>query len=252
MKVIEYLHSKLRLEKLHMTLIDPEKQGPEECGDIANAAYRAGTDAIMVGGSTGISYDNLDESITAMITKVPIPIIQFPSHSEALSPNADAIYFMSLLNSKDTRYIIGEQANAAPYLRNMDVETISMGYVIVEPGMKVAEMGGAEPLKREALESAVGFGLAAEFLGMELFYLEAGSGAPEPVPANMVSAVANKLSIPLIVGGGIREPEAAQKIAAAGADILVTGTVVEENHDVEYVLREIVKAIKGKGRTHRF
>lgn len=252
MKVIEYLHSKLRLEKLHMTLIDPDKQGPDECAEIANAAYRAGTDAIMVGGSTGISFDNLDRSITSMITRVPIPIIQFPSHSQALSPNADAIYFMSLLNSKDTRYIIGEQMNAAPHLRNMDVETISMGYVIVEPGMKVAEMGGAEPLKREALDSAVGYGLAAEFLGMELYYLEAGSGAPEPVPTNMVSAVANKLSIPLIVGGGIRDAEAARSIAAAGADILVTGTVVEESDDVEYVLRDIVQSLKGKGRSHGF
>ena len=98
----------------------------------------------------------------------------------------------------------------------------------------------------------MGYGLAAEFLGMELFYLEAGSGAPEPVPPSMVKAVSNKLSIPLIVGGGIRDPEAAKSTAGAGADILVTGTVVEENDDVEFVLREIVSALKGKGRGRPF
>ncbi|UCF07734.1 MAG: geranylgeranylglyceryl/heptaprenylglyceryl phosphate synthase [Thermoplasmata archaeon] len=251
MKVIEYLHSKLKLEKLHMTLIDPEKQGSDECGDIVNSAYRAGTDAIMVGGSTGVSFDNLDESITAMITKVPIPIIQFPSHSAALSPNVDAIYFMSLLNSKDVKYLIGEQMAAASHIRDMAVETISMGYVIVEPGMKVGEMGDADPVKRGDIDTAIGYALAAEFLGMKLFYLEAGSGAPDPVPVSMVKAVKEKLSIPLIVGGGIRSPEPAGDIAEAGADILVTGTVVEESDDVEDVLRDIIRAVKGKTSRYR-
>lgn len=252
MKVIEYLYSKLKLEKLHMTLIDPDKQEPEKCADIANAAYRAGSDAIMVGGSTGISFENLDRAVTAMITRVPIPVIQFPSHSEALSPNVDAIYFMSLLNSRDIKYIIGEQMSAAPHIKNLDVETISMGYVIVEPGMKVGEMGDAEPVKRNDHMTAMGYGLAAEFLGMELFYLEAGSGAPEPVPPNMVRTVSEQLSIPLIVGGGIRDAKTAYSVADAGADILVTGTVVEESTDVEEVLRDIIRAAKGKDRGFQF
>ena len=169
MKVIEYIRSKLKLGKLHMTLIDPDKLSPKECSDTAYLAYRAGTDAMMVGGSTGIDFDNLDKSVQAMKESVPIPIIQFPSHANALSPNFDAIYFMSLLNSKERKYIIGEQMKASQMIKDMEIETIPMGYVIVEPGMKVGEMGGAEPVRRGDVKTAIGYGLAAEFLGMELF-----------------------------------------------------------------------------------
>jgi phosphoglycerol geranylgeranyltransferase len=246
MKVIEYIRSKLRLEKLHMTLIDPEKYGPDECSDIAYLAYRAGSDAIMIGGSTGINSDNLDKSVIAMKNLVPIPIIQFPSNAEALSPNFDAIYFMSMLNSKEIKYIIGEQMKASRIIKDMGVETIPMGYVIVEPGMKVGEMGGAEPVKRDDVKTAIGYALAAEFFGMNLFYLEAGSGAPEPVPTEMIKAVKEKLSIPLIVGGGIRDKKTASEISEAGADIVVTGTIVEISEDIEGMLRRIVNGVKGR------
>ena len=246
MKVIEYIRSKLRLEKLHMTLIDPEKLSPDECSDVAYLAYRAGTDAVMVGGSTGIDSSSLGKSVQAMKDLIPIPIIQFPSHAGALSPNFDAIYFMSLLNSKEIKYIVGEQIKASPIIKDMGVETIPMGYVIVEPGMKVGEMGEAEPLKRNDIKGAIGYGLTAEFFGMDLFYLEAGSGAPEPVPTEMIWAVKEKLSIPLVVGGGIRLGKTASEISEAGADIVVTGTIVEVSKDVEGVLRRIVNGVKGR------
>ncbi len=246
MKVIEYIRSKLRLEKLHMTLIDPEKLSPEECADIAYLANRAGTDAVMVGGSTGVEASKLDKSVLAMRDNIPIPVIHFPSHAEALSPNFDAIYFMSMLNSKEIKFIVGEQMKASPIIKNMGVETIPMGYVIVEPGMKVGEMGGAEPVKRNDVKTAIGYALAAEFLGMKFLYLEAGSGAPEPVPPEMVKAVKDELSIPLIVGGGIRDGKTASRISEAGADIVVTGTVVELSKDVEGALRDIVRGVKGR------
>ncbi|UCE36841.1 MAG: geranylgeranylglyceryl/heptaprenylglyceryl phosphate synthase [Thermoplasmata archaeon] len=252
MKVIDYIRSKLRLEKLHMTLIDPEKLSPKECANIAYLAFLAGTDAVMVGGSTGIDADNLDSSVQAMKDKVPIPIIQFPSHSKALSSNFDAIYFMSLLNSKDIKYIIGEQMMASPIIKDIGIETIPMGYVIVEPGMKVGEMGDADPVKRNDLKTAIGYALAAEFLGMKFVYLEAGSGAPEPVPPEMIEAVKNELSIPLIVGGGIRDAKAASRISEAGADIVVTGTIVELSKDVEGALRNIVKGVKSTTIINRF
>lgn len=246
MRVIDYIRSKLRLEKLHMTLIDPEKLTSDDCADVAYLAYRAGTDAVMVGGSTGINVENLDKSVLAMKNLVPIPIIQFPSHSEALSSNCDALYFMSMLNSKEPKYIIGEQMKASSVIKEMGVETIPMGYVIVEPGMRVGEMGFAEPVKRNDVKSAIGYALATELLGMKLFYLEAGSGAPEPVPSEMVEAVREKLSIPLLVGGGIRDPDTAYKISRAGADIVVTGTIVEISKDVEGALRKIIRGVKGR------
>lgn len=245
-KVIEYIRSKLRLEKLHMTLIDPDKHSPDECSDIAYLAYRAGSDAIMVGGSTGINSENLDKSVVAMKSLVPIPIIHFPSHAGALSPNFDAIYFMSLLNSKEIKYLVGEQMKASQIIKDMEIETIPMGYVIVEPGMRVGETGAAEPVKRDDVKTAIGYALAAEFFGMKLYYLEAGSGAPEPVPTEMVKAVKKILTIPLIVGGGIKDAETARKISEAGADIVVTGTIVEISEDVEGTLRNIIKAVKAR------
>jgi phosphoglycerol geranylgeranyltransferase len=244
MRVIEYIRSKMKLGKLHMTLIDPDKQSQKESAKIAYIAYTAGSDAIMVGGSTGIDFENLNKSVLAMKEKVPIPIIQFPSHSKALSPNIDAIYFMSMLNSMDINYIIGEQMRAASAIKNMDIETIPMGYVIVEPGMKVGEMGSADPVKRDDIKRAIGYGVAAELLGMNLYYLEAGSGAPEPVPEDMVKAVSDSLSIPLVVGGGIRDAKSASRIADAGADIVVTGTIVEESEDIKGVLESIVSGVK--------
>jgi phosphoglycerol geranylgeranyltransferase len=117
-----------------------------------------------------------------------------------------------------------------------------MGYLIVEPGMGVGEIGHAKPIAREDLEEAVRYSLTAQFLGMQLVYLEAGSGAPEPVPSKMVSAVKAELSIPLVVGGGIRSPSAAREIAHAGADIVVTGTVIEQD---QTRLQAIVDAVKG-------
>jgi phosphoglycerol geranylgeranyltransferase len=200
----------------------------------------------MVGGSTGIDFENLDKSVLAMKKKIPIPIIQFPSHAKALTPNIDAIYFMSMLNSMDLNFIIGEQMRASQVIKKMGIETIPMGYVIVEPGMKVGEMGSADPVKRNDLNRAKGYALAAELLGMELFYLEAGSGAPQPVPVDMVSSVSEVLSIPLVVGGGIRDAESAKEIAQAGADIVVTGTIVEESKDVQRTLKGIISKIKGR------
>ena len=246
MRVREYLRSKMRLETLHMTLIDPDKLTPSECGEVALKAYRAGSDAIMVGGSTGIDFKTLDNSVLAMKEVIPIPIIQFPSHGRAITPNSDAIYFMSMLNSMDINFIIGEQMRASQSIKAMGIETIPMGYVIVAPGMKVGETGSADPVKRNDIKRAVGYGLASEFLGMTLFYLEAGSGAPEPVPTDMVSAVSEALSIPLVVGGGIRDAESAARISEAGADIIVTGTIVEESKDVEGTLKRIISGVKGR------
>jgi phosphoglycerol geranylgeranyltransferase len=245
MRVSDYIRSKIRLGTLHMTLIDPDKLGPSECAEVAYLACRAGTDAIMVGGSTGIDFETLDRCVVAMKERIAIPIIQFPSHAKAISPNSDAIYFMSMLNSMDINFIIGEQMKAAKMIKEIGLETIPMGYVIVEPGMKVGETGSADPVKRDDNERAIGYALAAELLGMDLFYLEAGSGAPDPVSPEMVSEIVKFLSIPLVVGGGIRTEKAAREIAEAGASIVVTGTIVEESEDVEGILKRIISAVKG-------
>ncbi len=244
MKVLEHILRKLDEEKLHMTLVDPDKQDAEKAGELAGKAEELGTDAIMVGGSTGITQKKMDDTILAMKERVKIPVIIFPTSASAISAYADAIYFMSLLNSKSPVFLVRQQMIAAPYIKKMGIEPIPMGYIVIEPGMKVGEIGMAEPVPRDKIDMAVGYSLAAEFFGMKLVYLEAGSGAPEPVSGTMISAVKSEISIPLIVGGGIRNADAAENAIRAGADIVVTGTIVEESEDLEKSLGKIIEAVK--------
>lgn len=243
MKVREYLMSRMKNATVHMTLIDPAKQDPGVSGNIAFKAEQLGTDAIMVGGSTDVTQKNLDETVLEIKKMCKIPVIYFPSGAHAISRYCDAIYFMSMLNSRNLRNVIGEQVRGAPIIEKLGLETIAMGYVIVEPGMKVGEVGQAELVRRDDVELAIAYALAAQYMGMELFYLEAGSGAPEPVPVSMIREVKKHISIPLIVGGGIRTPEDAFAAKNAGANAIVTGTVVE-NGDFETRLGKIIEAIK--------
>lgn len=245
MKVKEYILERYRARKpMHMTLIDPAKQEVERAASIAREAKRLGTDAIMVGGSTDVTQENLDSTVKAIKKAVSLPVIYFPSGAHAISPFTDAIYFMSMLNSRNLRMVIGEQVMGAPIVAKLGLETISMGYVIVEPGMKVGEIGEANLVKRDDLQTAVAYGLAAQFMGMDLIYYEAGSGAPEPIPTEMVSAVKERVRIPVVVGGGIRSAQQAMSLRAAGADIIVTGTLVE-GEGFSQSLEGVIKAVKG-------
>jgi len=242
LKVRDYITQTLKKHKMHMTLIDPAKQSASASGEIAAKASRAGTDAIMVGGSTGVTQDNLDETVGQIKRACKLPVIYFPSGANAISRKCDAIYFMSMLNSRNIRNISGEHARGAPLIKKLGIEPISMGYVIIEPGMKVGEVGEAELVKRGDLNTLIGYAIATEFFGMDLLYLEAGSGAPEPVPVPMVKAARESVDIPLVVGGGIVTPKQAADLAAAGADIIVTGTLVEDD-DFEVRLKRIVDKV---------
>lgn len=242
MKVLEYILETVKKRKMHMTLIDPAKQAPEVAGEMAEKACEAGTDAIMVGGSTGITQENLDTTVDSIKSRCKLPVIYFPSGANAISRSCDAIYFMSMLNSRNVRNITGEHARGAPVIKKLGIEPISMGYVIVEPGMKVGEVGEAEPIRRGDIQTLVGYAIATEFFGMDLLYLEAGSGAPEPVPLEMIRAARESVDIPLVLGGGIVTPEQAASIAVAGADIIVTGTLVE-NGDFAAKLKLLVNAV---------
>jgi len=244
LKVHAYILETLKKHKLHMTLIDPAKQAPAESGEIAAKAKRAGTDAIMVGGSTGVTQENLDLTVDHIKRLCDLPVIYFPSGANAIAKRCDAIYFMSMLNSKNVRNITGEHWRGAPVIKKLGLETISMGYIIVEPGMKVGEVGEADVVLRNDLARAIGYAMAAEFFGMDLVYLEAGSGAPEPVPSDMISKVRESIDLPLVVGGGVTSAEKAADVARAGADIVVTGTLVE-NGDFEKELRAVVDAVHG-------
>lgn len=242
MNVENYLKEKLEKQKLHLTLIDPEEQTAEDAVEIAKNAAIGGTDGIMLGGST-TDFVELDLTAKALQEAVDIPIILFPGNTSGVSKYADAIFFMSLLNSTNPYWIVGAQALGAPMIKKMGIETISMGYLVVEPGGTVGWVGDAKLVPRNKSDIAVAYALAAEFWGMKLFYLEAGSGADQSIPEEMIAKVKNYTDLILVVGGGIKDGKTARRIVEAGADIIVTGTVVENSKKVEDKIRELVDGI---------
>lgn len=231
---------------LHFALLDPDKQNPKKAGILAKNAENAGSTAIMVGGSTLTSQKQVDDTVQAIKKESNLPVILFPSAAKFLSPYADGLFFMSLLNSRNLDYVIREHVKGSFFVKKSRIEPISMGYVIVEPGMTAGKMGEVDLIRRNDLETAVGYALSAQFLGMDFFYLEAGSGAPDPIPDEMIKEVKKNINIPLIVGGGIRTVETAKQKARAGADIIVTGTAIEKEKDVEKALKEIVHELNNK------
>jgi phosphoglycerol geranylgeranyltransferase len=244
-RVFDGLRDRLRSGPLHFTLIDPDKSPGAKAAEIAEGAVRLGSDAILLGGSTGISRAKMGEAVRAVKAAVPVPAIIFPEGPSSLSEAADAVLFMSLLNSRRLDLVIRVHARAAPVIRTMGIEPIALGYLVIAPGMRVGEVGEVDVVPRDAPDVAVGYALAAEMLGMQMVYLEAGSGAPSPVPAEIVRSVRSALSIPLIVGGGIRTGADARILLDAGAQILVTGTVTEEEglgEGFRGILEEVTRA----------
>jgi phosphoglycerol geranylgeranyltransferase len=238
--IVHQTHKK----KLHFALLDPEKQKPAAAGEIARTVTEAGSSAIMVGGSTLLSQQQVDDTVQAIKNNTDLPVILFPSGAKFLSKYADAVFFMSLLNSKNLDYVIKEHVKGAPFVKHSGLEPISMGYVIVEPGMTAGRIGDADLIKRDDPQTAVGYALAAQYLGMKFFYLEAGSGAPTPVPDQIIQAVKKNTTVPVIVGGGIRDATTAKQKAAAGADIIITGTAIEKDKHFKETLTAIINAIE--------
>lgn len=245
MGIKDYL---IRQAPAHLTLLDPQKTTKELAKELGRIAKEANSSAILIGGSTGLSRENLEQCIRGVRDSYEresygLPIILFPSSANALSSLADAVFFMSLLNSTNREYIIGEQVKGALKVKKMALEPIPVAYLVVEPGMRVGEVGEVELIKRSEPQVAVKYALCAQYLGMEFVYLEAGSGANEPVPPEMVKAVKKEADIYLIVGGGIRSPSQARELVKAGADFLVTGTLIENSPQE---LKRLVKSIRQK------
>jgi len=198
----------------------------------------------MVGGSTHAEGELLDDTMLEIKKAVDLPVILFPANEAGVSRHADAIFFMSMLNSRVSYFITGAQCRGAPLVKRFGLETLPMAYLLVEPGGEAGRVGNADLIPRAKPELAVAYALAAQYLGMRFVYLEAGSGAAVPVPTNMVRAVRRATQATLIAGGGIRTPKAAKERVRAGAEIIVTGTLVEQAKDRVAKIREMVKAIK--------
>lgn len=244
-KVEKYLIKKIDEEgALHIPLIDPENVSPEKAAEISVIAEREGSAAIMIGGSTVASISKLNNVIKFIRKKVSIPTILFPNNLSGISPYADAIWFMSLLNSLNPYYIIGAQVLGASAVKEYDLEPLPLAYLIIGDGGAAGYIGQAQPIPYDKPEIAALYALAAQYLGMRFIYLEAGSGAKNPVPVEMIALVRKTTSNPIIVGGGLRQPDAIEERVYAGADIIVTGTTIEKTMDVEKSILLFVDAVK--------
>ena len=234
----------------HVTLIDPDKQSPQVASDRACVAVEAGTSMIFVGGST----DTPDEIVHATCVAIQeglelrafaasqspdgdelrwqVPVVLFPGGSHALSPAADAITFMMLMNSTDRRFLVGEQLRGAPYLDKFGVDALPTGYLVCHPGGKVGEVGSADLLMPDDVDLVKSYSLTAAMYGFKLLYLEAGSGADKQVNPELIKSARTTDGLTIIVGGGIRTPEQAKLAAESGADWVVTGTLTEDATDL--------------------
>ncbi|MHA1604020.1 MAG: geranylgeranylglyceryl/heptaprenylglyceryl phosphate synthase [Candidatus Freyarchaeota archaeon] len=235
---------------VHLTLIDPDpiRQTAEDAGIIAKYAAEAGTDAFMVGGST--AFGILDETIKEIKKQTDLPVILFPGNVAGISKYADAVFFMSVLNSRNPYYIIRAQLTGAQAVKMFGLEPIGMAYLILEPGGTAGYMGEAQLIPRNKPQIAAAYALAAQYIGFKLVYLEAGSGVDREVPLEVISGVSSIIDIPLIVGGGIETPDQATAAVRAGADMLVQGTFVEKTvlKDNGAKLAEIISAMKKESK----
>jgi phosphoglycerol geranylgeranyltransferase len=245
-RVEQYLVDSIREQgAIHLTLLDPEKITRSSAGSLAKAIDKSGSSAIMVGGSTAVSVYHVDEVISAIRKRTKLPVIIFPNDIAGISKEADAIFFMSLMNSMNPYYITHAQALGAPLVKRYGLEPIPMGYVIVgDRGAAAAFVGQVNPIPFDKPPLAVIYGMAAQFMGKRFFYLEAGSGVERPVSPEMVAAVSKHVEIPLVVGGGIRTPKTARQIVKAGARVIVTGTLVEKAspETLRRIVRNVMKA----------
>jgi len=246
-KVDAYIRRKLSKDgSLHFALLDPDDVDLAEIPDIVLKIKEAGSDAIMVGGSTVVDQRKLYDVISVIRKNVTLPVILFPNNLTGVTSNAHAIWFMSLFNSTNPYFITGAQMLAAPYIKKSGLEVLSLAYLIIGEGKTAGFIGNANPIPFDKPEIAVGYAIAAELMGFKYVYLESGSGAKKTIPTRFVSYVKRYLNKTiLLVGGGIRKGDIAYKLAKAGADIIVTGNVILNNIDN---LVSIVEGVKKGGK----
>jgi len=251
LKVEKYLNDEIEAKgSIHLSLLDPEKSDLAEAARLAKIIEEAGSSAIMVGGSLNVNERAMDETIKVIKENCSLPVIVFPSNINTISCYADAIWFMSLLNSMNPYFIIGAQVQSAAIIKKYGLEALPMAYIVVGDGGTASIIGQARPLPPHKAEVIALYALAAQYLGMRFVYIEGGSGAPKPVPPSTVKFVRGYIDVRLIVGGGIRRRDQAEALAEAGADIIVTGTILEEG-DAERELRDVVSGVLAGGKKRK-
>ena len=224
------VQSKFQKQKRLAILLDPDKLTVECLSDLVAKINQTPATHIFVGGSS-FEGTHLDEMILLLKQETSLPVLLFPGNPTQISAQADGVLFLQLLSGRNPEYLIEHQINAVPILEKNQLEIISTGYILIESGSETAveRVSQTKPLDRDNADYAAQTAKAGEFIGNKLIYLEAGSGAQKAVPLAMITTVAQRISVPLIVGGGIRSKNGIEEAFAAGADMVVIGTAFEND-----------------------
>ena len=245
-KTEKYILEELERRKgLMFAVIDPlDYETPEDAIKTAKNADEADVDLILIGGSTGVQGELLDNLTKEIKKSTSKPVVLFPGNIGTLTKYADAVYFMSMLNSRNPYWISQAQMLAAPVVMQYKVEALPTAYLVVEPGGTVGWVGDAKIIPRNKPKIAAAYAMAAQCMGFRFFITDAGSN-PETghIPLEMVSTIKKVIKIPYIVAGGIRSPTEAASVIKAGADIIQVGTAFEKEHSVSKI-KEMVKAVR--------
>ncbi|MBS4014266.1 MAG: geranylgeranylglyceryl/heptaprenylglyceryl phosphate synthase [Bacteroidetes bacterium] len=209
-------------------LIDPDKANSDSISSLIKKCNSAKVDLILVGGSL-IKGSGFESCIQSIKNETDIPVVIFPGSVFQISSNADAILLLSLISGRNPEMLIGNHVIAAPHIRRAGIEVIPCGYMLIESGKltSVVYMSNTSPIPYEKNDIAVCTAVAGEMLGHKLIYMDAGSGAEKSISAEMIKQVKANISIPLIVGGGIRDVKTAHDLWNAGADVVVIGNACE-------------------------
>lgn len=249
MKTYKLLKEMAQRQANYFCLLDPDNLSKEEAEEYASKSEENGADGILVGGSLMYN-DCFEDNLKIIRNSVKnIPVLIFPGLFNFVSSYADALLLLSVVSSRNPQMLIGEQVRAAPLIKRLGVEAIGTGYILIDGGnnSSVQYMSHSMPIPHSKDDIAAVHALAAQYMGMRLIYMDAGSGAKNPISDSMIAKVKSDINIPLIIGGGIRKPETAAKKAAAGADFVVTGNVLEEGFNTK-LIREFAQAIHSSKR----
>ncbi|MBS1760177.1 MAG: geranylgeranylglyceryl/heptaprenylglyceryl phosphate synthase [Bacteroidetes bacterium] len=224
------LNKKAQGKKSFAVLIDPDKVNKQKLQELIALSLDAQVDYFLVGGSLVIS-NHLDECIQQLKQNSSIPVLLFPGSPSQVSKYADALLYLSLISGRNPELLIGQHVVSAPFVKQSGLEIIPTGYIVVDGGAPttVSYISNAAPIPSDKDDIAMCTAMAGEMLGMKLIYMDAGSGAKTPITENMIQSVAANIDIPLIVGGGIVQPEKAYLNCKAGADVIVVGNAIEKD-----------------------
>lgn len=214
-------------------LVDPDKYFPESLARIVKLSVNNCIDYFFLGGSL-LLHDNQDQLIAYIKENTNIPVVLFPGNNMQLNNKADGILLLSLISGRNPDMLIGRHVISAPYLKASKLEILSTGYMLIESGgaTAVTYMSNTTPIPSHKSDIAVCTAMAGEMLGMKLIYMDAGSGAKNPVPLPMIAKVKESIGLPLIIGGGITSPDMAKAAFDAGADVVVVGNAIENDPDL--------------------